>query len=91
MGSAYAIIIGMAKRLISASLALAALTDACNAVKDAEHALTQARQERDELIRDAREAKIPYSTIMVRTRLSKDRLINIARNPRVSDYDSPDV
>lgn len=81
----------MGKTLISASLALAALTDACNAVKDAEYALTQARIERDELIRDARAAKIPYSTLMVKTRLSKDRLINIALNPRVADYDSPDV
>lgn len=71
----------MGKTLISATLALHALTDACDEVKNAEHALTQARANRDDLIRDARMAKIPYGTIMRQTGLSRDRLIKIAHSP----------
>lgn len=81
----------MAKTLISASLALAALTEAQAAVIAARDALDKATIERNELIRDARDASIPYSTIMARTRLSKDRLINIAKAPRVAEYDEHDV
>lgn len=72
---------------ISASLALAALTDACNDVRDKEAATIDARRSRDELIRDARRAKIPYTTIMKRTGLSRDRLIKITHNPDARDPD----
>ncbi len=87
MGSAYATISHMGKTLISASLALAALTDAQQRVKDAEYALTQARLERDELIRDAKRAPVPYLTIMRHTGLSRDRLIKIVNSPDARDPD----
>ncbi len=72
-------------KLISASLALAALEDAQQAVKDAEAALKRARSNRDDLIRDAREAKIPYATLAKRTGLGRERLINIAHSPTRED------
>lgn len=76
----------MGKTLISASLALAALSDAQAEVLRARDALAKATAARDDLIRDARTARIPYSTLMARTRLSKDRLINIAKSPSVDEY-----
>ena len=81
----------MGKTLISASLALAALSDAQQRVIDARNALAEATAERDDLIRDARAASIPYATLMARTRLSKDRLINIAKAPSRDEYEANGV
>lgn len=75
------------QRTISASLALAALTDACDEVRKAEQALIAARANRDDLIRDAKASTLPYATIMRHTGLSRDRLIKIVHSPARDERD----
>lgn len=71
---------------ISASLALSALKDSAEAVRAAEQALQQARSERNELIRDARTALIPYPVLMRATGLKREHLSNIVNS---ADITSP--
>lgn len=75
------------QKTISASLALASLTDQCDRVRESERKLNDDRAERDDMIRDCRAAKIPYTTLIKRTGLSRDRLIKIAHNPHSIDRD----
>jgi hypothetical protein len=65
---------------ISASLALSALEDASQEVRDAEEVLRRARANRDELIRDARANSIPYPVLTKRTGLGREHLSKIANS-----------
>lgn len=76
----------MPKTVISATLALAALEDQCKRTNDAYQAYLDEKSIRDNLIRDSRSARIPYSTLIRRTKLSRDRLVKIASS---ADPDAP--
>lgn len=64
--------------LISVSLALDSLREAVTTVDTKREELERARAERDELIRDARDAKVPARTLGRITGLSREHINTIA-------------
>lgn len=67
---------------LSVTMALKALEEQCTIVNDAELRLTQERDRRNDLIRDARDNDIPFRTLMKITGLSRDRLFTLVNMPR---------
>jgi hypothetical protein len=70
--------------LISVTMALESLKEQVGALNAAEQAVERERAIRDNLIRDALQAKVSYKALVRITRLSRDRLYTIANNPRRS-------
>lgn len=89
-GSAYATLSHMGKTL-SASMALAELTNQSELVVAKKRDYLDEMAVRDEMIRDCRAVGIPYATLMRRTGLSRDRLIKIAQTPTTESVDAEAV
>lgn len=65
---------------ISVTHALAALEEQCAEVEAVKQTLAEQLRIRDDLIRDMREANVPYSTLMRLTNMGRDNLIRIAHS-----------
>ncbi len=63
--------------LPSATMALDALREQCDTVRDLEAQLKAARALRDDLIRDCRAVRVPYPFLGKVTKLTRDRLADI--------------
>jgi hypothetical protein len=66
---------------ISVSLALEALREQCEAVREAEAVLARERAIRNNLIRDAMDQRVPAKRLIKTTNLSRDRLYTIGGQP----------
>lgn len=67
--------------LISVTMALDSLREQVTAVNEAKDALTREMAYRDDLIRSARESKVPERTLVKLTGLSRDSIHRIANSP----------
>lgn len=65
----------------SFTMAITLLENHVDELKALEEQVTDKRAERNRLIRDAREAGVPYSKLMRATGLSRDTLYEIALSP----------
>ena len=67
--------------LISVTMALDSLTEQVDTVNEAKENLARQMAYRDDLIRSAREAKVPERTLVKLTGLSRDSIHRIANSP----------
>jgi hypothetical protein len=67
---------------ISVTMALDALEEQCEDTRAKRIAYEESLEVRDNMIRDARVAKVPERTLVARTGLSRDSIHRIANRPR---------